>query len=106
MWDLKTASELCKKIELLCPDYGCHVALTGGTLYKDGSRKDCDLLFYRIRQVQEIDWIGLFEALGDIGFSDFKKFGWVTKCKYKNLSVDIFNPEFDGIDVGTGSNGY
>ena len=106
MWDLKTASILCREIENICPSYGCHVALTGGTLYKDGIRKDLDLLFYRIRQVEEIDWIGLFQALRDMGFTDFKKFGWVTKCKYNNLDIDIFNPEFDGIDVGTGSSNY
>ena len=40
------AIEICKEIEMRAPSYGCHVALTGGCLYKDGDRKDCDLLFY------------------------------------------------------------
>ena len=49
-WTQQHAIELCKRIESVCPRYGCHVALTGGLLYKDGPRKDCDILFYRIRQ--------------------------------------------------------
>ena len=102
MWNLELAVELCKKVESVCPTYGCHVALTGGTLYKTGERKDCDLLFYRIRQTPKIDWDGLFFALENIGFYDFKNFGWVTKVKYKNLNIDIFNPEY----VGTGSQNY
>lgn len=65
VWDQKTAIDLCSKIELICPQYGCHVALTGGTLYKEGPRKDCDILFYRIRQVDEIDHDNLFIALED-----------------------------------------
>ena len=51
-WDLVSAVDLCKQVESIAPDYGCHVALTGGCLYKEGPRKDLDLLFYRIRQVQ------------------------------------------------------
>lgn len=40
MWTQKEAIELCVKIEAICPKYGCHVALTGGLLYKEGERKD------------------------------------------------------------------
>lgn len=28
-WNLEQAIELCKKLEVLCPQAGCHVALTG-----------------------------------------------------------------------------
>src|ERR1035437_5571090 len=55
-WTQTEAIELCVKVEAICPKYGCHVALTGGLLYKQGKRKDCDLLFYRIRQVEQIDF--------------------------------------------------
>src|SRR3546814_15766415 len=47
-WTLDDAVALCRKIEKIAPEYGAHVALTGGTLYKDGPRKDVDLLFYQI----------------------------------------------------------
>ena len=62
-WNLKEGVELCRQIEEICPQYGCHVALTGGTLYKDGERKDLDLLIYRIRQCESIDYSGLYAAL-------------------------------------------
>ena len=60
---LYRAVEICRSIECECPKFGCHVALTGGTLYKDGERKDLDILFYRIRQVENIDYDSLFEFL-------------------------------------------
>lgn len=48
--NLQTAVELCRIVEAGAANYGCHIALTGGCLYKDGDRKDFDLMFYRIRQ--------------------------------------------------------
>jgi len=108
-WTQQEAIALCVKIESICPKFGCHVALTGGLLYKEGERKDCDLLFYRIRQVEEIDKEGLFTALLAIGVVEFKGFGWCHKAVavpdgvefnkaevglYKSL--DLFFPEQDG----------
>lgn len=34
-WTQAEAVALAKKIEAVCPAFGCHVALTGGLLYKD-----------------------------------------------------------------------
>lgn len=31
--------------------------------------------------------------LSECGLSDFKYFGFVTKCKFGDFSVDLFNPE-------------
>jgi hypothetical protein len=53
-WTQADAIALCRKIEEHVPDAGMHVALTGGCLYKDGTRKDADILFYRIRQADEL----------------------------------------------------
>ena len=39
-WTQEQAIALCRKIEAVCPPFGCHVALTGGALYKDGPRKE------------------------------------------------------------------
>jgi hypothetical protein len=92
-WVREEAIELCKLVEIVCVGCGCHVALTGGLLYKDGPRKDCDLLFYRIRQWNEIDMDKLETVLLAIGFTDFQGFGWVYKAKYKGKPVDCFFPE-------------
>jgi len=93
MWTQQEAIDLCIAIEAICPDYGCHVALTGGTLYKNGPRKDCDLLFYRIRQIRQIDQQGLFAALAKIGVERKSGFGWVHKASYGDLNIDMFFPE-------------
>lgn len=96
MWTHEEAVELCRKIEAVCPEHGCHVALTGGTLYKDGGRKDCDILFYRIRQSPEIDMEGLVDALADIGVEFSSGFGWCVKFTYEGKKIDAFFPEEDG----------
>lgn len=95
-WTLEKAVALCIAVEAVCPKYGCHVALTGGCLYRDGERKDADILFYRIRQVEEIDKPGLFEALAAIGLKEIRGFGWCHKAEFEGLPVDCFFPEEDG----------
>jgi hypothetical protein len=97
-WTQSQAIELCRKIEQICPDFGCHVALTGGTLYKDGMRKDVDILFYRIRQCTEINIDGLFSALSTINIEKQSGFGWVYKALYKGKNIDCFFPENNGED--------
>lgn len=96
-WTRAEAILLCKELEAIAPNYGFHVALTGGLLYKDGRRKDADILFYRIRQQQGV----LDSLLSDIprlipGFVIKAKFGFVTKAEYKGKGVDILYPEWVG----------
>ncbi len=93
MWTQSEAVELCRVIESICPPYGCHVALTGGALYKDGPRKDADILFYRVRQVDQIDIPGLFESLAGIGVIKQSGFGWCHKAEWRGKAIDIFFPE-------------
>jgi hypothetical protein len=94
MWTQQQAINLCREVENVCPRFGCHVALTGGLLYKDGKRKDCDLLFYRVRQVKKIDTEQLWAALSAIGLvADVDRFGWCVKGTYDGKPVDIFFPE-------------
>jgi hypothetical protein len=95
-WTQAEAVALCRQIESICPQFGCHVALTGGTLYKDGPRKDIDILFYRIRQTPEIDIDGLFAALADIGIERIRGFGWCIKAAFNGKHIDCFFPEEDG----------
>lgn len=96
IWTLEEAVAVCRQVEAICPPFGCHVALTGGTLYKDGSRKDLDLLFYRIRQEPEIDMDGLWGALSTIGIEQDRGFGWCYKATLNGRPIDCFFPEEQG----------
>lgn len=95
MATLEQAVNLCREVEKVCPEFGCHVALTGGSLYKDGERKDIDILFYRIRQEETIRMDGLWAALSGIGLDKISGFGWCHKAEYKGIPVDCFFPEED-----------
>ena len=97
MWTQQEAITLCQQIERICPEFGCHVALTGGTLYKNGPRKDLDILFYRIRQTPEIDIDGLFAALAVLEIvrvTDQPQ--WCIKATFGDKHIDCFFPEEQG----------
>lgn len=93
MWALERAVKLCTAVEEIAPQFGAHVALTGGCLYKNGERKDADLLFYCIRQRDRIDEEGLLDALRALGFFIGAHHGWVYKAKFEDGDVDLFFPE-------------
>jgi len=92
-WTQEEAIQLCVQIERVCPVAGCHVALTGGLLYKIGQRKDLDLIFYRIRQVAVIDYQRLWEELKSIGISNVAGFGWRFVGDYCGKKIDLLFPE-------------
>ena len=92
-WTRQQLIELCIAIEAVCVPFGCHVAMTGGCLYKQGLRKDADVLFYRIRQCKTIDGDGLFEALEKIGLNYVSGFRWCWKFEYEGKTVDLLFPE-------------
>jgi hypothetical protein len=97
-WTQAAAIKLAKRVEEICPPFGCHVGLTGGCLYKQGKRKDCDLVIYRIRQVESIDIGGLLAALESIGVTIWKGFGFCYKCDYQGKNLDLLLPEEPGGD--------
>lgn len=97
-WTQEQAVELCRQIETIAPKYGCHVALTGGTLYHFGERKDADILFYRIRQVTAIDVDGLMDALRRLGVTPGEDYGWCFKATFEDRAIDFFFPEREGVD--------
>jgi hypothetical protein len=107
-WTQAEAIELCRLVEAVCVAQGdCHVALTGGLLYKDGPRKDCDLLFYRVRQADWINVEGLFTALFAIGLQrtrvpDGEHF--VVKATWRGRNVDCLFPEVASGDYTNDSN--
>lgn len=101
----QAAIALCRRIEAICPEYGFHVALTGGCLYKEGDRKDMDILFYRIRQVPYKDCRPdeMFDRLAsEMILVKESGFGWCIKTThmvfhsggtFERISVDCFFPE-------------
>lgn len=100
-WTLPQALKLCRELESIAPAYGAHVALTGGCLYKDGERKDVDIMFYRIRQVNKIDVDGLFSELEDFGIKKTGGFGFVFKAvTATGKKIDFFFPEEEGEYTG------
>lgn len=101
-WNRAEGISLCVAIESIAPQFGCHVALTGGLLYKPGARKDCDLVFYRIRQTPQMDVDGLFQALAVcLGLVKLSGEGWCHKATFEGKPVDCFFPEL----AGQGSSG-
>lgn len=101
---------LCCEIEALSPMFGVHVALGGGCLYKlpklsdFGTRKDVDIVLYRIREFPEMDLRGLFTTLLtklDINRKPYsqREHWWtsfVVKASFKGRDVDFLIPENGG----------
>lgn len=83
-------------------DLGCLPSLWGArradwrAVIQQGPRKDCDILFYRIRQRDSIDLDGLWEALRAIGVERTRGWGWCHKATWNGKAIDMFFPENDG----------
>lgn len=90
--------ELCKKLYEVMQGAGIYPALTGGCLYKDGNRKDIDVLLYRNRQQSTFEIEDLEFLLKRAGLTDFNHYGFVTKAKWNGITVDLFNPETSRCD--------
>ena len=94
-WTFDSARDLIVRLEARLPEAGCHVALTGGVLYKEGQRKDLDLIIYRIRDMNINDKV-LLEVFQQCGVEVIRKYGWMYKAKYRNRGIDILIPESGG----------
>lgn len=96
-WTTEEAIVLAKKVEAICPPFGYHVALTGGLLYKEGPRKDCDLVLYQTGSWNKgYKFQELLDKLGTIGIAVKEKddIQYCYKAKYEGKSLDIIFPEF------------
>ena len=93
-WTQREALDLVKKIEGFAPNYGYHVGLTGGVLYKDGDRKDIDVIFYPHNDPKNVpDEQGLIDALlcnMGIVVNEEKYYGWLRKARYFMKDLDLF----------------
>lgn len=95
-WNQQEAIELCVLLEPICKEFGCHIALSGGCLYKIGERKDADLILYRIRQCPKIDFEGMFAAFEKAGVTKLSGFGFCHKAVYQGKPIDFLSPEEEG----------
>ena len=85
---------LCQLLHEKLEPLGYFPALTGGLLYKEGNRKDIDIVIYRHRQkIESFEIIDITKALSEVGVKVNGYHGFVTKAEWKGFIVDIFNPE-------------
>lgn len=92
-WTQQEAIALCVKLEAIAPNHGAHIVLSGGCLYKEGPRKDADIIIYRIRQAARIDFDGFFADIAKIGVAKISGFGFCHKAAYKGKFIDFLSPE-------------
>lgn len=98
-WTQGVAIEWCREAEKIAPEFGYHVALTGGCLYKEGARKDLDVVFYSIRGMQQ-DHAALLARLveecliGPLGEADTS--GFAIKASLGSRPIDLLFPESSG----------
>lgn len=89
---LEDAIILCTLLYEHLRGIGIYPALTGGCLYKQGNRKDIDIVLYmdnsNLRELEDIE--GKLKA---VGLENFKHFGYVTKCLWNGYTVDILLPQ-------------
>ncbi len=86
--------ELCKILHESLSQKGFYPALTGGLLYKDGARKDIDIIIYRNRQQHAgFEMHNIEHDLNECGVFIDECYGFVTKAKWKGFTIDLFNPE-------------
>jgi hypothetical protein len=91
---LQDGLDLCCELYAVLKPAGYFPALTGGLVYKTGERKDIDIMIYRHRQdIDHFEMPDIFDLLSKVGLSDFQCFGFVTKARWKGITVDLFNPE-------------
>lgn len=108
IWIQQDAVSLCQLLEPVAARNRCHVALTGGLLYKDGPRKDCDIVVYFEGRKPSDDAVATFSACVDRPalLNDFWTscqlqpmdiYTRVVKCLYRGKPVDLLFPELDGV---------
>lgn len=105
-WTQQEAIALCVVLEPVAAAHRCHVALTGGLLYKEGQRKDCDIIVYFEGKkktdielttfVQCVDRNALLQAFWTVGLAYQDIYSRVVKCLYYGKPVDLIFPELDG----------
>lgn len=95
-WLQHEALALCSEIEPTCASFGCHVALTGGLIYRTGPRKDCDLIFYRHAPavpIQRKEFVAALVERHGLAVTSDNGIQRVAKAMRGERIVDLFFPE-------------
>jgi hypothetical protein len=87
---------MCRFIEPIALVYNAHVGLTGGCLYKDGLRKDMDIVFYPHGGSGGMDEPGLITALEAAGFVLGGRWTRVQKVSWEEKTIDFIFPHHEG----------
>ncbi len=96
MSNLELAIELCTKLYNNLSPIGIFPALTGGTLYKEGERKDIDIVLYASDNGREICCDDVKVILINSGVFSIQNYGRVIKASYHGVAIDFILPEFEG----------
>lgn len=96
--EMQAAIDLCTDLYKNLSPLGIFPALTGGTLYKDGPRKDIDIVLYRKDCGDKLELKDVYDELVRSGLFIVSNYGRVAKgwsLRY-GTDVDIIFPEADG----------
>ena len=99
------AIKIAIQIEAIVKEYGHHVALTGGVLYKTELRKDIDYVLYSEDRFSDTDEDKeayadikheMFRALSKISVAVKYDYGYVVKAKLRSHNLDFLLVNFPG----------
>src|SRR5688572_1010196 len=94
VWTTKEAISLCTILEPLAAMNNCHIALTGGLLYRTGMRKDCDIVVYRRgmlkgeKELPEFNREEITKSFSRV-LTIVNEFTRVTKAAFDGKPVDL-----------------
>lgn len=81
-WTRESAIDACHVLEPALAPLGIHVALTGGCLYKEGPRKDMDVILYRHAGMELAPFVDVMKALLGLGITTRSVHRNVVKCQW------------------------
>tara|TARA_R110002020_G_scaffold225658_2_gene435748 strand:- start:1851 stop:2252 length:402 start_codon:yes stop_codon:yes gene_type:complete len=87
------AVELCGLLYQKLEPLHIFPALTGGQLYKDGQRKDIDIILYRGSHGGALCQHDIYMELTECGIFMTANFGRVIKGHWQGYEIDLILPE-------------
>jgi len=96
MTQLESAVHLCALLYTELKQNDIFPALTGGVLYKNGTRKDIDIIMYRGESGQTLNVHDVHDVLQKLEIEVLGNFNRVAKCKWGAWNLDIIFPEAEG----------
>lgn len=101
MYTARDGVRIARLLEPLIAANGAHIGLTGGCLYKEGSRKDIDFVIHKHNDAdnagQPIQRNAIEGALIFAGIQIISVHPRVTKIKVNDIPVDLIFAEEAGI---------